>query len=38
VTNFERPDMGPWYNANFAETLFTPEWSFKRNELKRFKS
>jgi len=38
VTNFERPEMGPWYSTEFAETLFTPEWSFKRDELKRFRS
>ncbi len=27
----------PWYGADFGETLRTPEWTFRRDELRRFK-
>jgi len=26
----------PWYSLNGAETIVTPEWTFKRDDLKRF--
>jgi len=26
----------PWYELDFGETLYTPEWVFSREELKRF--
>lgn len=29
-------ELSPWYSVNFGETLETPEWLFKRNELKKF--
>ena len=28
--------LSPWYPAAFGETLYTPEWTFSSNELKRF--
>lgn len=32
-----RPDGGdPWYTLPFGETLETPEWSFKKSDLKRW--
>jgi|WetSurMetagenome_2_1015567.scaffolds.fasta_scaffold52882_3 hypothetical protein len=29
-------DLSPWYSINFGETLETPEWDFKKNQLKSF--
>lgn len=28
--------LGPWYHEDFGEKLFTPEWVFERNQLKKF--
>lgn len=28
--------LSPWYSAGFGEVLETPEWTFERNDLKRF--
>lgn len=28
--------LDPWYELNFGETLYTPEWTFNKNHLKRF--
>jgi len=28
--------LTPWYSADFGETLNTPEWTFSKNDLKRF--
>jgi hypothetical protein len=30
------PALGPWYPLDFGERLVTPEWTFEKNELKRF--
>lgn len=30
--------LSPWYTADFGDELATPEWTFKRAELKRFKA
>ena len=30
-------DLSPWYPLDFGESLFTPEWTFNANDLKRFK-
>ena len=27
---------GPWYELDFGETLRTPEWTFSKDDLKRF--
>ncbi len=29
--------LSPWYNLDFEGDLITPEWTFKKNDLKRFK-
>ncbi|SCX81478.1 DUF4846 domain-containing protein [Alkaliphilus peptidifermentans] len=29
-------ELSPWYSLNFGETLYTPEWTFSRRDLKRF--
>ncbi|MBN2227663.1 MAG: DUF4846 domain-containing protein [candidate division Zixibacteria bacterium] len=28
--------LSPWYNCDFGEVLVTPEWTFTRDQLKRF--
>ena len=28
--------ISPWYDINFGEQLETPEWTFKKTDLKRF--
>ncbi len=28
--------QNPWYKINFGQKLYTPEWTFERNQLKRF--
>ncbi|MCW5923534.1 MAG: DUF4846 domain-containing protein [Saprospiraceae bacterium] len=28
--------LSPWYSADFGEVLETPEWKFRRSDLKRF--
>jgi len=28
--------LSPWYSGDFGEKLYTPEWAFEKNELKRF--
>lgn len=30
-------DLSPWYSIDFEDELQTPEWTFKKDELKRFK-
>ena len=29
-------ELSPWYSANYAETLITPDWLFYRGDLRRF--
>lgn len=29
-------ELSPWYSINFEGTLKTPEWTFEKNQLKRF--
>ncbi len=36
LNNFNDPDLSPWYSANFSGDLVTPEYTFKKTELKRF--
>ncbi len=36
LKNFNDPDLSPWYSEDFGDILYTPEWSFERNQLKRF--
>jgi hypothetical protein len=28
--------LDPWYELRFGETLYTPEWTFNKNDLRRF--
>ncbi len=37
LKNFNSIMISPWYSTNFGFTLDTPEWSFKKSELMRFK-
>jgi len=36
LKNLADMSLSPWYSADFGETLVTPEWSFGRDELRRF--
>lgn len=36
LRNPTQTGLSPWYPAEFGETLVTPEWTFKRTDLKRF--
>lgn len=37
LKNFNDTMMSPWYNVNFGNELKTPEWTFSKDELMRFK-
>jgi hypothetical protein len=37
LKNFNDDGLSPWYSLNFREELKTPEWTFGRDQLKRFK-
>ncbi|MEN7550695.1 DUF4846 domain-containing protein [Rapidithrix thailandica] len=37
LKNPQDPDISPWYPSDFGEILYTPEWTFKKADLKRFK-
>lgn len=32
------PSLGPWYNLQFGDILYTPEWTFRKTQLMRFKN
>ncbi len=36
LKNESSPGISPWYSLNFGETLNTPEWTFSKDQLKRF--
>jgi hypothetical protein len=36
LKNPQDPQISPWYSIKFGDTLITPEWTFKRTDLKRF--
>ena len=36
LKNPEREELSPWYSNKNLETLVTPEWKFKKTDLKRF--
>lgn len=36
LKNPKNGKLSPWYSADFGETLETPEWNFKKGDLKRF--
>lgn len=37
LKNPDHADISPWYPLNFGDVLNTPEWAFKKEDLKRFK-
>ncbi len=37
LTNPNDRKLSPWYKVNFEGDLETPEWTFKKSDLKRFK-
>jgi hypothetical protein len=36
LANLKDPDMSPWYTLGATDTLSTPEWTFLKNDVKRF--
>lgn len=36
LRNYNSIKLNPWYPADFGEDLLTPEWTFKKGQLKRF--
>jgi len=36
LKNPSNEDLSPWYSTDFGDVLNTPEWTFYKNELKRF--
>ncbi len=36
LKNYSNNDLSPWYSLNFENELNTPEWTFYKNNLKRF--
>lgn len=36
LINPQNADRAPWYPVNFGQQLFTPEWTFSRDELRTF--
>ncbi len=36
LKNFNNQSVSPWYTAKNLETLMTPEWTFTKNNLRRF--
>lgn len=38
LLNFASDDNSPWYSANDLEILRTPQWTFNKSDLKRFKN
>ncbi|SHK14497.1 DUF4846 domain-containing protein [Paramaledivibacter caminithermalis] len=37
LSNLSHDAISPWYHLDDADTISTPEWSFTKNDLKRFK-
>jgi hypothetical protein len=37
LKNMQNEGLSPWYSVNFGETLSTPEWQFKKDQLMRFR-
>jgi|GEM_PF-88331 len=37
LKNPMNPKLSPWYELNFGEKLYTPEWTFDKTDLMRFK-
>ena len=37
LKNLDDSDKSPWYKLDFGEQLRTPEWTFSKNDLRRFR-
>ncbi|MFN3405604.1 MAG: DUF4846 domain-containing protein [Cytophagaceae bacterium] len=37
LTNPNNPAISPWYSTDFSGLLETPEWTFRKQDLRRFK-
>jgi hypothetical protein len=36
LRNLNDPDLSPWYKLDFGNTLYIPEWTFTKHDLKRW--
>lgn len=36
LKNLTNSDLSPWYDTDFVDELHTPEWTFRKKDLKRF--
>ncbi|MGI6686533.1 MAG: DUF4846 domain-containing protein [Bacillota bacterium] len=36
LKNPQNETLSPWYTLDFGDTLYTPEWNFNKDDLKRF--
>lgn len=36
LKNLNAPDLNPWYQLDFGDHLYTPEWIFTKEDLKKF--
>ncbi len=36
LKNLEQPNISPWYDVSTTDKVYTPEWTFDKNQLKRF--
>jgi hypothetical protein len=36
LKNPDNSDSNPWYEGNFGDVLYTPEWNFDANDIKEF--
>ena len=36
LKNLNNSDLSPWYDTDFVDELLTPEWTFRKEDLKRF--
>ncbi|MGB3480311.1 MAG: DUF4846 domain-containing protein [bacterium] len=36
LKNLNDPNLNPWYKLDFGDTLYTPEWTFTKHDLKRW--
>jgi hypothetical protein len=37
LKNPNNSSISPWYTASFTTEIFTPEWTFRETDLKRFR-
>lgn len=37
LVNREQPPLSPWYNLATTDRLYTPQWTFEKDELRRFR-